>query len=330
MGNSGQKRVPDRALRPGAGAIADVAYRPSMSVPIGMDVVGFQELRDRARRRRIDLSGPQRPDFHHLIHLAAHSEPLPHTVDFSRHVIPPGGWLWVRPGQVHQYAAEPSGPLTRARGVMVIWRPGFVTEDPPRAEGPLTPAGAPGRLVRLALDHLVAEYDALGALPLEAHNKALRMLLSVLLLRLAHACPPDPGGAAPPDGPFRRFGAAVERDFARTRRVADYAAALGYSTRTLTRAVKAATGTTAKAYLDARIVLEAKRLLVHTDATAADIARRLGFDDPSDFGAFFRRHDGRTPLAFRAAARGTAAGGTGGEPQGHGRGDGTRRAAAGS
>ncbi|MGP2439358.1 helix-turn-helix domain-containing protein [Streptomyces sp. JW3] len=53
-------------------------------------------------------------------------------------------------------------------------------------------------------------------------------------------------------------------------------------------------------------MLEAKRLLVHTDRTAADVARRLGFADPSDFGAFFRRHDGRTPLEFRAAARGTA------------------------
>jgi AraC-like DNA-binding protein len=327
MGNSGQKREQDRAARPGAAgavAITDVAYRPSLSAPIGMDVVGFEELRDRARRRGIDLSGPQRPDFHHLIHLAPHSPPLPHTVDFSRHVVPPGGWLWVRPGQVHQYAAGPRGPLARARGVMVIWRPGFVTEDPPHTEGPVTPAGAHGRLVALALDHLVAEYDDLGALPLEAHNRTLRMLLSVLLLRLAHACPPAAGAAAPPDGPFRRFSSAVERDFARTRRVADYAAALGYSTRTLTRAVKAATGATAKAYLDARIVLEAKRLLVHTDATAADIARRLGFDDPSDFGAFFRKHDGRTPLAFRAAARGTATGegGAGGGGARPGRGDG--------
>ena len=65
-------------------------------------------------------------------------------------------------------------------------------------------------------------------------------------------------------------------------------------------------GAKAKAHLDARIVLEAKRLLVHTDATSADVARLLGFRNPGDFNKFFRKHDGRTPLAFRAEARGTA------------------------
>ncbi|WP_320778671.1 helix-turn-helix transcriptional regulator [Streptomyces sp. CRN 30] len=287
--------------------ITDVAYRPALTAPIGMDVVDFAELRARGLRRGIDLSGPQRPDFHHLIHVRPGSAPLPHTVDFTRYDVPPGGWLWVRPGQVHQYGAGPEGPWELADGVIVIWRPGFVPDDPPDTAGPLLPAGPRAPLVDLARAHLVTEYADLGAMPLEAHNRALRMLLSLLLLRLAHAVPgAATGERGPDDGPFARYRAAVERDFARTHRVADHAAALGYSVRTLTRAVHAATGTTAKAYLDARIVLEAKRLLVHTDATAADVARRLGFTDPSDFGTFFRRHDGRTPLEFRAAARGTA------------------------
>ncbi|GAA4836518.1 helix-turn-helix domain-containing protein [Saccharopolyspora rosea] len=285
--------------------ITDVSYRPGLSTPIGMDVVDFAELRERGRRREIDLATPQRPDFHHLIHVAADAEPLPHAVDFATHVIEPGGWLWVRPGQVHQYAAEPGGALHRSRGVIVIWRPGFVAVDPPLGEPPVLPTGPTADLVDQARRHLLAEYDELGTLTLEAHNKVLRALLAVLLLRLAHAGP-EPSTAAPPDGPFERFRAAVERDFTRTHRVADYAAALGYSTRTLTRAALAASGTTAKAHLDARIVLEAKRLLVHTDATSADVARLLGFRNPGDFNKFFRKHDGRTPLAFRAEARGTA------------------------
>lgn len=284
--------------------IIDVAYRPGLSAPVGMDVVDFAELRARGRQREIDLTAPQRPDFHHLIHVAADAEPLPHAVDFAAHVIEPGGWLWVRPGQVHQYAAGPGGALTRSRGAIVIWRPGFVTVDPPLSETPVLPTGPTARLVDLARRHLFAEYAELGTLTLEAHNRVLRMLLAVLLLRLAHAGP-EPSTAISPNGPFARFRAAVERDFTRTHRVADYAAALGYSTRTLTRAALAAAGTTAKAYLDARIILEAKRLLVHSDAASADIARHLGFGTPGDFSKFFRKHDGRTPLAFRAEARGT-------------------------
>ncbi|MEU9556288.1 helix-turn-helix domain-containing protein [Streptomyces fumanus] len=289
-----------------AGAITEVAFRPALSAPIGMDVVDFAELRARGRRRGIDLSSPQRPAFHHLIHVHPGSPPLDHTVDFTRHVVPPGGWLWVRPGQVHQFAAGPEGPREVADGLIVIWRPGFVPDDPPDATAPVVPDGARARPVDLAREHLVAEYADVGAMPLEAHNKALRALLSVLLLRLTHAAPAAAVAATGQDGPFERYRAAVERDFTRTHRVADYAAALGYSTRTLTRATLAATGSTAKAYLDARIVLEAKRLLVHTDLGAADVARHLGFADPGDFGKFFRRHDGRTPLRFRAEARGTA------------------------
>ncbi len=130
------------------------------------------------------------------------------------------------------------------------------------------------------------------------------MLLSVLLLRLSYVRP-DPVSSAPADDTFRRYSAALERDFRSSHRVTDYAAALGYSPRTLTRATLTATGTTAKQYLDARILLEAKRLLVHTDATAADISRTLGcFTEPTDFAKFFRKRDGRTPLEFRAVARG--------------------------
>ncbi|RRO18438.1 AraC family transcriptional regulator [Saccharopolyspora rhizosphaerae] len=264
-----------------------------------MDVIDFAELRARAQRRGIDLAGPQRPDFHHLIHVHADAEALSHVVDFTEHVVPSGGWLWVRPGQVHQY-----GELTRSRGTIVIWRPGFVTVDPAPPDTPVLPGAAAREAVDLALRHLLSDYADLGSMTLEAHNRALRRLLDVLLLRLAHA------GEVPPvrnpaDGPFERFRAAVERDFTRTRRVADYAAELGYSTRTLTRATSSATGRSAKSYLDARIVLEARRLLVHTDQPSADIARHLGFTSSGDFSKFFRKHDGRSPLAFRAQARGT-------------------------
>ncbi|MFJ9245851.1 helix-turn-helix domain-containing protein [Streptomyces sp. NPDC101776] len=143
----------------------------------------------------------------------------------------------------------------------------------------------------------------MAKLPLDADLQTLSMLLAVLLLRLSHVRP-DPVSSAPADDTFRRSSAALERDFRTSHHVGDYAVALGYSPRALTRATLTATGTTAKRYLDARILLEAKRLLVHTAATAEDVSRTLGFGEPSDFAKFFRKRDGRTPLEFRAVARG--------------------------
>ena len=55
--------------------------------------------------------------------------------------------------------------------------------------------------------------------------------------------------------------------------------------------------------IEARRVLEAKRLLAHSDAPVAEIAARLAFADASYFGRFFRRHVAQSPGAFRAAIR---------------------------
>jgi AraC-like DNA-binding protein len=103
---------------------------------------------------------------------------------------------------------------------------------------------------------------------------------------------------------FRAFRAAVEEHFTDWHHVADYAQALGYDVRTLTRATRAAAGTGAKAFLDQRILLEAKRLLAHTDLPVGGCARRLGFGDVGNFTTFFRRQAGTPPAAWRAARPG--------------------------
>jgi AraC-like DNA-binding protein len=79
----------------------------------------------------------------------------------------------------------------------------------------------------------------------------------------------------------------------------DYADQLGYTEKSLARAVAAAAGTTAKAFIAARINLEAKRLLVHTDQPIATLAEKLGFDEATNFSKFFKREVGCTPAEFR-------------------------------
>jgi len=64
------------------------------------------------------------------------------------------------------------------------------------------------------------------------------------------------------------------------------------------------TGLSAKRVLTDRLVLEAKRLLVHTDLTAAAIAGQLGFSEPTNFNRFFVRGTTFTPTVFRRSQRG--------------------------
>ncbi|MCX5113465.1 helix-turn-helix transcriptional regulator [Streptomyces sp. NBC_00378] len=95
----------------------------------------------------------------------------------------------------------------------------------------------------------------------------------------------------------------MERDYTRVRDVGHYARALGYAPRTLARAALDAAGVGAKKFIDRRVVLEAKRLLVHGDEPVAQVAARVCFLDASNFVKYFTQRTDTTPAAFRTRFR---------------------------
>jgi AraC-like DNA-binding protein len=266
--------------------------------------VSLEQLRSRIGRSHQDR--PRRPTFHHLLTLARGT--LWHTVDFTGYALVPGMWLWVRPGQVQQW-----GDLHEVDGTLILFESDFLDQatatgahvNDAHAAVVYEPDDADHQRLTSAAEHLSHAFTSPGKLPLDVRQTVLRHLLAVLVLRLSHLSA-QPGSATPePSDTFLRFRAAVERDFARTRRLEDYASALGYSARTLSRATQAAAGVNAKDFIDRRAVLEAKRLLAHSDHTAAQIAARLGFTSATNFSKYFHQRVGTTPIAFRASIRGT-------------------------
>ena len=97
-----------------------------------------------------------------------------------------------------------------------------------------------------------------------------------------------------------RFEEALEARYATHDRVADYAGLLGVSSRYLNACVRESSGVTAREAIHRRRYLEACRLLLHTQRSAASISDSLGFSEPSWFIRFFKRHSGMTPGAFRS------------------------------
>lgn len=102
---------------------------------------------------------------------------------------------------------------------------------------------------------------------------------------------------------YRRFEDLVERHFRERFRVVDYAYSLAISVRSLDRLCLRLAARTPSQIVQGRIVLEAKRDLIYTDKTIAEIGYGLGFDDPSYFTKFFVRNEGVAPAAFRQAGR---------------------------
>ncbi|MFH8655970.1 helix-turn-helix domain-containing protein [Streptomyces afghaniensis] len=251
------------------------------------------------------LERVHRIDFH--VVLLFGEGPVRHMVDFTEYEATAGDLLWIRPGQVHRFSRT-----SEYRGTVLTMQPGFLPRATVEATGLyrydlpplLRPDAAQLAGLRDSLGQLRREYEDTDTLPLSLHTAVLRHSLTAFLLRLAHlAASSAESVRQTSDSTFTLFRDAVEKDFATNHSVSAYADALGYSRRTLVRAVRGATGDTPKAFIDKRVVLEAKRLLAHTDLPIGRVGAAVGFPDAANFSKFFHQHTDLTPAAFRAELR---------------------------
>ncbi|MGW7263916.1 AraC family transcriptional regulator [Streptomyces sp. NPDC054842] len=251
------------------------------------------------------LDRVHRIDFH--VVMLFHEGPVRHMIDFAEYEAAAGELLWIRPGQVHRFSRT-----NGYRGTALTMQPGFLPRATVEATGLyrydqpplLRPDAAQLAGLRHSLDQLEREYVDTATLPLSLHTSVLRHSLTAFLLRLAHLAASSAEAAQErSDTTFTRFRDAVEKGFATNHSVSAYADELGYSRRTLVRAVRAATGETPKGFIDKRVTLEAKRLLAHTEMPIGRVGAAVGFPDAANFSKFFQQHTELTPAQFRLELR---------------------------
>jgi AraC-like DNA-binding protein len=83
------------------------------------------------------------------------------------------------------------------------------------------------------------------------------------------------------------------------RTIEEYAALLHVTPNHLSQSVKYASNKNALSYVNDRLLSEAKSLIQFTDFDIAEVAYQLNFSDPANFGRFFKKHTGQTPLEYR-------------------------------
>ncbi len=91
----------------------------------------------------------------------------------------------------------------------------------------------------------------------------------------------------------------LEINFKTQKFVYFYAQLIGITPKRLSRATSEILSKSPKQMIDERVILEAKRLLVHTSMSIKEIADYIGFDEPTNFNKFFRNNTNKTPLQFR-------------------------------
>jgi AraC family transcriptional regulator, transcriptional activator of pobA len=143
----------------------------------------------------------------------------------------------------------------------------------------------------------------------------------ILVFVLRHAGHAEGAGAPPRRDAdlLRTFRERVERDFRKGLPVGLYARGLAVTQARLNAACRRETGRSASRIIHDRVMLEAKRNLLYTGMSVAEVAHAVGFADPAYFSRFFARFAGEPPGRFRAGrsedAGGAAPmGGPAGEP----------------
>lgn len=98
----------------------------------------------------------------------------------------------------------------------------------------------------------------------------------------------------------RQFPVDIPRKTLLLKTATDYADRLSVHVNHLNRTVKAATGRTTSDLINSRIVQEGVQMLKHTAFSIAEIAFGLGFEEPSSFSNFIKKHTGIPPMEHRA------------------------------
>lgn len=290
--------------------VQEIRYEPEGSYPYDLEVFRVSEL-----RRRTSREGMRRTygyAFYMLI-LVTEGRCI-QLLDFEPCPGQAGSLVVVRPGQAHNF-----GESEEWDGWVLLVRPEFFW--PVSSRESLRSEFDIGRLpacLQVDADGLerattaiqwmredAARHDpgrsAERVEDMQAHLRhAFYALVSWLVMAYGHKHLEEPRKRSALKR-FHLFKDLVEQHIAEWKSISIYAAEMGCTERSLTRAVLDAEGISAKEFVSRRLGLEAKRLLIHTDWPIGVIADKLGFKEATHFSKFFRRMAGCTPVQFRSA-----------------------------
>ncbi|MDD2867874.1 helix-turn-helix domain-containing protein [Neomegalonema sp.] len=273
---------------------------------VELDFLHVEPIRDRSGPNDWRIRPHAHPDHAQILLVREGGGAL--GAEDRRLVIPAPSVLAIPAGVVHQIDFDPGTDGYVATAALGFLRAASA-EDPRLKAAAERPAVYPLEGMGLDIPAVIDSFDWLhhefiwSAPGRRAAIMAQFMRILVILLRLSIARdhPPE----APPDRDHDlvlRYRALLERHFRQERALAFYAGALAVTPARLNGACKARAGKTASDLLHERLIVEAKRYLVYTESSVAQVAHLTGFEDPAYFNRFFARRVGVAPGAFRKRA----------------------------
>lgn len=256
--------------------------------------------------KRADFLLPHRKDYYFWAFVKQGSNR--HWIDTKPYDLQPNTFCFTIPHQVH--LKEEAKPFT---GIILGFTDEFLSleENSLLRQLPIIQNPDNGHQLFLSDRDVVFIEDMLEKIYAENssnsnwHNSMLMGYMRILFIYLSrlYTAQFSNKDSAPDRVLLKKYLSKIEESYAEYHEVSAYANMLNISAGHLSEIVKAQSGKPAIAHIHERLILEAKRLLFHTDHSIKEIAFRLGFEDASYFNRFFKRVVGDTPLSYRTTIR---------------------------
>ncbi|OGU56479.1 MAG: hypothetical protein A2V66_05795 [Ignavibacteria bacterium RBG_13_36_8] len=231
-------------------------------------------------------------------------------IDFESYNIKPNTIFFIAPGQVHRWVNPKF-----IKGSVLKFTEHFYTLHAKR-ESVLKDFtfmyGIKNRSCLFASEELFKKLYSTVRIILKEYNSSIdykNEMLGVYLLQLLI----NLKRAIKSEGPCdnidfnstiaHQFKILLEEKYKESKSVSDYAKLLNLNVRRLTSITKRKYSKNVGVLIRERVILEAKRMLVHTGKSIAEISYDLGLEDPSYFTRIFKKHMKISPQQFRTNYR---------------------------
>lgn len=266
---------------------------------------GISKMEEIYTKRNGRVDEPHRHNYYTV--LIVNKAKGQHKIDFNSYELSNKQIYFVAPGQVHQVIEE-----EQSFGFAMTFSNQFLIENSIRLSfieslnlfqnygqnPPLIPTENQFEAIEGFLNQIFNLFNS------EANMKFLSIgaFLKLLLIECNNICSINPIESeidSSGDNLIRLFKKEVESNYKKEHSTTFYANKLFITPDHLNRTFKAKIGKTAKDYIQARIITEAKRLLYFTDLSNKEIGFKLGFNEPANFSAFFKKHTQVSPSNFK-------------------------------
>lgn len=264
----------------------------------------IQRMEDIYAERQGITDEPHRHDYYTI--LLVKEATGKHIVDFTAYPFSANQVFFVSPGQVHQVIEE-----KKSTGYVILFSDEFLGENniPCYFIDDLNLFNDHGHTPPLPVNN--EEYVRLSGFceaminiqesEIKYKEQAISSYIKLFLIHGNNVCTlqnDNPQNQEAANSILRNFKILVNEHFAAWHQTTDYANELNVTPDYLNRVIKSLTGKTAKEFIQARIIIEAKRLITFSSLSAKEIGYELGFNEPANFSAFFKKNTGLPPSQF--------------------------------